>query len=97
VVSGLAVIALFGLIIAGVNVMVALGVVGAIGLSLIVGVGAATTTLANIFYDTTHIFHFSVIPLARWTEGWPSNCVDHGGCRVWSGVGVQRRYGDRVH
>lgn len=63
IVGGLAVLSLFALILAGVNVMVALGVVGAVGLSLIVGVGAATTTLANIFYDTTHSFHFSVIPL----------------------------------
>lgn len=54
---------LFGLILIGVNVMVSLGVVGAFGLAAIVGLKAATAILGTVFFDTTHSFHFTVIPL----------------------------------
>lgn len=54
---------LFSAILLGINVMVALGVVGVVGLASIVGVQAATSILATTFYDTTHSFNFSVIPM----------------------------------
>lgn len=54
---------LFCAILLGINVMVALGVVGVIGLASIVGIQAATSILATTFYDTTHSFNFSVIPM----------------------------------
>ena len=57
------VIALFGAILAGVNVMVALGLVGALGLVAVTGFPAATSMLSTVFFETTHSFHFSVIPL----------------------------------
>ncbi len=57
------VIALFAAILAGVNVMVALGAVGALGLTAVVGFHAATSMLSTVFFETTHSFHFSVIPL----------------------------------
>ncbi len=57
------VIALFAAILAGINVMVALGAVGAIGLVSVVGFHAATSMLSTVFFETTHSFHFSVIPL----------------------------------
>ena len=59
----LGVIALFAAILAGVNVMVALGAVGALGLMAVVGFHAATSMLSTVFFETTHSFHFSVIPL----------------------------------
>ena len=55
--------ALFALILLGVNVMVALGAVGVAGLAVIAGPVAATSVLSTVFFDTTHSFHFSVIPL----------------------------------
>lgn len=55
--------ALFGGILAGVHVMVALGLVGALGLAGLVGMKASTAILGTVFFDTTHSFHFSVIPL----------------------------------
>lgn len=57
------ILALFGMILAGVNVMVALGAVGVVGLAIMLGPLAATSTLSTVFFDTTHSFHFSVIPL----------------------------------
>jgi C4-dicarboxylate transporter, DctM subunit len=57
------VLALFAAILAGLNVMVALGAVGAIGLVSVVGFHAATSMLSTVFFETTHSFHFSVIPL----------------------------------
>jgi len=57
------VIALFAAILAGINVMVALGAVGALGLMSVVGFQAATSMLSTVFFETTHSFHFSVIPL----------------------------------
>jgi len=59
----LGVIALFAAILLGVNVMVALGAVGALGLTAVVGFHAATSMLSTVFFETTHSFHFSVIPL----------------------------------
>ena len=50
-------------ILLGVNVMVALGTVGALGLTMVVGFNAATSMLSTVFFETTHSFHFSVIPL----------------------------------
>ena len=43
--------------------MVALGAVGALGLMSVVGFHAATSMLSTVFFETTHSFHFSVIPL----------------------------------
>ncbi|WP_337997548.1 TRAP transporter large permease [Oleispirillum naphthae] len=55
--------ALFVMILFGVNVMIALGSVGVVGLAALVGLDAATSVLRTIFFSTTHSFHFSVIPL----------------------------------
>ncbi len=55
--------ALFAGILLGINVMVVLGLVGAIGLAALVGWTASTALLSTVFFDTTHSFHFSVIPL----------------------------------
>ncbi len=57
------VIALFAAILAGINVMVALGAVGALGLVSVVGFHGTTSMLSTVFFETTHSFHFSVIPL----------------------------------
>ncbi|MCP1200582.1 TRAP transporter large permease [Notoacmeibacter sp. MSK16QG-6] len=54
---------LFVGILLGVNVMVVLGLVGGLGLAALVGFNAATALLSTVFFDTTHSFHFSVIPL----------------------------------
>ncbi|MBP1853419.1 TRAP transporter large permease [Rhizobium halophytocola] len=54
---------LFAAILLGVNVMVSLGLIGVAGLAAIAGVAPATSILSTVFYDTTHSFHFSVIPL----------------------------------
>ena len=59
----LGVLALFAAILAGINVMVALGLVGGLGLAAVVGFQAATSMLSTVFFETTHSFHFSVIPL----------------------------------
>jgi C4-dicarboxylate transporter DctM subunit len=59
----LGVVALFAAILAGINVMVALGLVGGLGLAAVVGFSAATSMLSTVFFETTHSFHFSVIPL----------------------------------
>ncbi|MCF8482777.1 MAG: TRAP transporter large permease [Rhodospirillum sp.] len=63
VIGFLGIASLFAGILLGVNVMVALGLVGAVGLASIVGIHGATTMLSTVFFDTTHSFHFSVIPL----------------------------------
>ena len=54
---------LFGGILVGINVMVVLGLVGAFGLAALVGFNAATALMSTVFFETTHSFHFSVIPL----------------------------------
>lgn len=63
VVGGLGIVALFIAILSGVNVMVALGMVGAGGLYLLGGIEPASSTLSSIFFSTTHSFHFSVVPM----------------------------------
>src|SRR5690606_42001144 len=50
-------------VLAGMNVMVALGLVGTLGLGAIVGSNGTLGVLRSVFYDTTHSFHFSVIPM----------------------------------
>lgn len=59
----LGVVALFVAILGGVNVMVALGVVGTVGLVLLNGTAAATSILSSVFYSVTANFHFSVVPM----------------------------------
>jgi len=59
----LGIVLLFVLIAFGANVMVALGLVGVVGLTWLVGLQAATSVLSTVFFETTHSFHFSVIPL----------------------------------
>jgi C4-dicarboxylate transporter, DctM subunit len=59
----LGIVCLFAGILGGVNVMVVLGLAGALGLTALVGLKAATALLSTVFFDTTHSFHFSVIPL----------------------------------
>ena len=62
-IGGGGVIALFAMILLGANIMVALGAVGVFGLSLIIGLEPATSVLSTVFYETTHSFHFSVVPM----------------------------------
>jgi tripartite ATP-independent transporter DctM subunit len=50
-------------ILSGMNVMVALGIVGTLGLGALVGPTGTIGILRATFYDTTHSFHFSVIPM----------------------------------
>ena len=57
------IISLFACILSGVNVMVALGLTGALGLAALAGMTPASSVLSTVFYDTAHAFHFSVIPL----------------------------------
>ena len=59
----LGVMALFATILCGVNVMVALGIVGMTGLYFLAGFTAASSTLSSIFFTVTHSFHFSVVPM----------------------------------
>ncbi len=54
---------LFAMISLGANVMVALGIVGFVGLFGLVGFEAALSVLSTVFFETTHSFHFTVIPL----------------------------------
>jgi C4-dicarboxylate transporter, DctM subunit len=57
------IVALAICILAGMNVMVALGVVGTVGLGIIAGPDGTLGVLRSVFFDTTHSFHFSVIPM----------------------------------
>ncbi len=57
------IVALVVCILAGMNVMVALGVVGTVGLGIIAGPDGTLGVLRSVFFDTTHSFHFSVIPM----------------------------------
>ncbi|MDZ7839616.1 MAG: TRAP transporter large permease [Gammaproteobacteria bacterium] len=50
-------------ILAGVNVMVALGVVGFLGLSFLVGIEPASTVLSNVAFSIVNGFHYSVVPM----------------------------------
>lgn len=54
---------LFVSILLGVHIMIALGVLGAVGLMLLSGFDGATSTLSSIFFSSTASFHFSVIPM----------------------------------
>lgn len=62
-IGGLGVAALFIAILGGINIMVALGVVGAVGMIALAGPGAATAGVSSIFYSITASFHFSVVPM----------------------------------
>ncbi len=57
------IVGLFVMIAFGANVMVALGIVGFFGLMGLVGFEAALSVLSTVFFETTHSFHFTVIPL----------------------------------
>lgn len=57
------IVALIICILAGLNVLVALGLIGSLGLLILAGFPAATSILGSIFFATTHSFHFSVIPM----------------------------------
>lgn len=57
------VVVLFVTILSGVNVMIALGIVGMGGLYFLSGFTAASSTLSSIFFSITHSFHFSVVPM----------------------------------
>ncbi|MGH7092802.1 MAG: TRAP transporter large permease, partial [Stellaceae bacterium] len=59
----LGIVALAICILTGMNVMVALGVVGTVGLGIIAGPDGTLGVLRSVFFDTTHSFHFSVIPM----------------------------------
>jgi len=50
-------------ILSGMTVMIALGLVGTVGLSILVGPQGSIGLLRSLFYDVTHSFHFSVIPM----------------------------------
>ncbi|WP_193188937.1 TRAP transporter large permease [Nisaea sediminum] len=54
---------LIAAILSGANVMVALALVGAIGLAIIGDFNVATALMGSVFFDTTHSFNFSVIPM----------------------------------
>ncbi len=59
-------IGIVGLVVAilsGMNVMVALGVVGTLGLAGLAGIDGTLGVLQTVFFNTTHSFHFSVIPM----------------------------------
>lgn len=47
----------------GVNIFIALGVVGSVGLLSLSGLSGATSNLSTIFFATSSSFHFSVIPM----------------------------------
>jgi len=55
--------ALIFCILSGMTVMVALGLVGTVGLSILVGPMGSIGLLRALFYDVSHSFHFSVIPM----------------------------------
>lgn len=56
-------IALVVLILAGFNVMVALGVIGMAGLWYLGGVNVMISSLSTVFYSSTANFSFSVVPM----------------------------------
>ncbi|MGE0230681.1 MAG: TRAP transporter large permease [Flavobacteriaceae bacterium] len=59
----LGIVSLIGAILAGVNVFVALGAVGFIGIWVLAGFTPATTVLSSVVYNVVHSFHFSVVPM----------------------------------
>lgn len=59
-------VGMFGLlvlILLGINVMVALGTVGFLGIVYLVGFGPASTVLSNVTFSIVSSFHFSVVPM----------------------------------
>lgn len=56
-------VVLIAAILSGANVMVALALVGGVGLWAVSDFNVATALLGNVFFDTTHSFNFSVIPM----------------------------------
>lgn len=50
-------------ILSGINVMVALGGVGFLGLAYLVGIAPASTVLSNVTFSIVSGFHFSVVPM----------------------------------
>lgn len=59
-------VGILGLVVAilsGMNVMVALGLVGTLGLAALAGMDGTLGVLQTVFFNTTHSFHFSVIPM----------------------------------
>ena len=56
-------VVLIAAILSGANVMVALALVGGIGLAVVSDFNVATALMGNVFFDTTHSFNFSVIPM----------------------------------
>lgn len=62
-IGGLGVAILILLITFGVNIFIALGVVGSVGLVALSGLSGATSNLSTIFFATSSSFHFSVIPM----------------------------------
>jgi C4-dicarboxylate transporter, DctM subunit len=63
IIGSLGIVGLFVAILLGVNVMVALGAIGVLGLTAVAGTQAATAMLSTVFFETVHGFHFCVIPL----------------------------------
>ncbi|MEK9904250.1 MAG: TRAP transporter large permease [Rhodospirillales bacterium] len=59
----LGMVILVACILSGMTVMIALGLVGTVGLSILVGPQGSIGLLRSLFYDVTHSFHFSVIPM----------------------------------
>lgn len=55
--------AMLAAIFLGAPIMVALTVVGFLGLATLTGFGPALTILGTIYFETTNSFHFSVIPM----------------------------------
>ena len=59
----LGMVILVACILSGMTVMIALGLVGTVGLSILVGPQGSIGLLRSLFYDVTPSFHFSVIPM----------------------------------
>lgn len=62
-IGGLGVAALLVSILIGMHIMVALGLVGFVGMIALASMGAATSGVSTIFYSVTASFHFSVVPM----------------------------------
>lgn len=57
------IIVLFGSILAGVHIVLALGLVGTVGIFLLASPRAAFSVLSTTYFDFTHSYHFSCIPM----------------------------------
>jgi tripartite ATP-independent transporter DctM subunit len=62
-IGGLGIAALLVSILAGMHIMVSLGMIGFVGMIALAGMGAATSGVSTIFYSVTASFHFSVVPM----------------------------------